>query len=224
MVLDRSWRSECSLPRSVYSVPSRSMWKAAVNIEAATARMAFFGAATGLDAQELSSQVAGLDAHCSPGGVDQGCLIQVPLSRSRVERRLPALSSLRGHRPAQEMRWPAVGKRDMSTPISATTTLAVRSLTPGIVVSRRAHCWIGSSAFPTVASSSTRVRCSASTTCRCSASVRPSHIESRGPAQDACVHEQMRGHMDTTAGAWRFNDRYLADSVHSTAAAEGQPD
>ena len=29
--------------------------------------------------------------------------------RSRVERRLPALSSLRGHNPAQETRWPASG-------------------------------------------------------------------------------------------------------------------
>ena len=42
----------------------------------------------------------------------------------------------------------------MSRPISATMTLAVRSLTPGIVVSRRARCWIGARAFPTAASSS----------------------------------------------------------------------
>ena len=78
-----------------------------------------FGAATGRDAKELS-----------------------------VERRLPALSSLRGHKPAQETRWPAVGKRDMSTPISATTTVAVRSEIPGIVVSRRARCWIAPALFP----------------------------------------------------------------------------
>ncbi len=46
--------------------------------------------------------------------------------RIRVERRLPALSSFRGHRPAQEIRWPAVGKRLMSMPISATITWAPR--------------------------------------------------------------------------------------------------
>ena len=39
--------------------------------------------------------------------------------RMRVERFLPALSSLRGHRPAQEIRCPAVRKRDMSVPISS---------------------------------------------------------------------------------------------------------
>jgi len=37
--------------------------------------------------------------------------------RIRVERRLPALSSLQGQSPAQEMRCPAVGKRDMSTTV-----------------------------------------------------------------------------------------------------------
>jgi hypothetical protein len=37
-------------------------------------------------------------------------LIQVPLLRTCVLRHMPALSSLRGHRPAQEIRCPAVGK------------------------------------------------------------------------------------------------------------------
>ena len=67
----------------------------------------FFGTAARLDAQKLSAQVV---------------LSQLALFRTRVERRFPALSSLRGHKPAQETRWPAVGKRDISTPISATMT------------------------------------------------------------------------------------------------------
>jgi hypothetical protein len=46
---------------------------------------------------------------------------------------LPALSSLRGHSPAQEIRYPAVEKRVMSVPISETITCAVRSLMPGMV-------------------------------------------------------------------------------------------
>ncbi len=53
--------------------------------------------------------------------VIKAVLSQVPLFRTRVERRLPALSSLRGHRPAPDTRWPASGKRVMFTPISATS-------------------------------------------------------------------------------------------------------
>lgn len=68
--------------------------------------------------------------------------------RTRVERRFPALSSLRGHSPAQETRWPALGKRVMSMPISATMTWATRLLTPGIVVRRAARCRIGADASP----------------------------------------------------------------------------
>src|SRR5271156_4962328 len=62
-------------------------------------------------------------------------LSHVPDLRTRVLRRLPALSSLRGHKPAHEMRFPGVENRVMSVPISATITLATTSLTPGIVVS-----------------------------------------------------------------------------------------
>ena len=97
----------------------------------------FFCSAPGLDTQELGAQVAFLTRIAAQAAVTKAVLSQVPLFRTRVERRLPALSSLRGHRPAQDMRWPASGKRVMSTPISATITRAVRSLTPGIVVSRR---------------------------------------------------------------------------------------
>jgi hypothetical protein len=46
--------------------------------------------------------------------------------------RLPALSLLPGHIPAHDARWPAVGKRVMSTPISATSTSTVHGPTPGI--------------------------------------------------------------------------------------------
>src|SRR3954447_26613680 len=53
--------------------------------------------------------------------------------RTRVERRLPALSSLRGHRPAQETRWAGVGKRLMSKPISDRLTLERCALRPGNV-------------------------------------------------------------------------------------------
>ena len=48
---------------------------------------------------------------------------------------LPADSLWPGHIPAQEARWPAVGKRDMSGPISASKSSAVRLSTPGIVLS-----------------------------------------------------------------------------------------
>src|SRR5574337_1123117 len=50
------------------------------------------------------------------------------------ERCLPALSSSLGHRPAHEIRWLAVGKRLISSPISPASTRAVVSFTPGIGV------------------------------------------------------------------------------------------
>jgi hypothetical protein len=53
--------------------------------------------------------------------------------RVRVLPCLPADSLLPGHSPAQDARCPAVGNRDMSTPISEMITWAVRSPTPGIV-------------------------------------------------------------------------------------------
>src|SRR5829696_4142893 len=54
----------------------------------------------------------------------------------RPVRRLPALSWLPLARPAHDDRWPAVGNRPMSRPISATTTSATRESTPGIVTKR----------------------------------------------------------------------------------------
>ena len=46
--------------------------------------------------------------------------------RSCVERRLPALSSFLGHKPAQEMRCADVWNRDMSTPSSDTIRARLR--------------------------------------------------------------------------------------------------
>jgi hypothetical protein len=49
------------------------------------------------------------------------------------ERRLPPVRLLPGQRPAQAARWPAVGKTDMSTPISAMMASAARLPTPVMV-------------------------------------------------------------------------------------------
>src|ERR1700758_2489317 len=65
--------------------------------------------------------------------------------RIRVDRRLPALSSFFGHRPAQEIGCPAVGKRLMSRPISARMTRALNSSMPGMVVRGRTVVGKGSS-------------------------------------------------------------------------------
>ena len=56
-------------------------------------------------------------AHCTSVVLSQGA----PLRR-RLDRRLPALSSLRGHMPAHEMRCASEGNRLMSMPISETMT------------------------------------------------------------------------------------------------------
>jgi hypothetical protein len=59
--------------------------------------------------------VSVLGAHGGPGGGDQAVLSHGAPLRTRVERRLPALSSLRGQSPVQEIKRAAVGKRDIST-------------------------------------------------------------------------------------------------------------
>src|SRR3712207_5690486 len=87
--------------------------------------------------------------------------------RSRVERRLPALSSLRGQRPAQDTRWAAVGKRRMSLPISATMARAASSPTPGTVRSRRTASRKGSRPRSPSASTSASAAASASYWPRC---------------------------------------------------------
>jgi len=53
--------------------------------------------------------------------------------RGRPERRFPADWWLPGHWPPQDARCPAVGKTDMSAPISARMFSALRVFTPGIV-------------------------------------------------------------------------------------------
>src|SRR5262249_48372285 len=87
--------------------------------------------------------------------------------RRRVDRRLPALSSLRGHRPAQERRCAAVANRPMSVPISDRMTWALSSLTPGIVL----NCLTASRKQASPASASRSISAiaasSASTCCTC---------------------------------------------------------
>src|SRR5581483_5971591 len=79
----------------------------------------------------------GTPAHAA---VTMGVFSQGAPLRRRVERRLPALASLRGQRPAHDTRGAALGKRVVSTPISATITWATPSLTPGIVISSATPC------------------------------------------------------------------------------------
>ena len=61
-------------------------------------------------------------------------LSRFPPLRIRVERRFPALSSLRGHIFAQDSKCPSVGKRLISIPISETIASALSEFTPGMVL------------------------------------------------------------------------------------------
>src|SRR5436853_135741 len=65
--------------------------------------------------------------------------------RRRVERRFPALSSLRGHKPAQDSKCPSLGKRLMSVPISETIARALSEAMPGAVLTRSTAMRKGSS-------------------------------------------------------------------------------
>jgi hypothetical protein len=80
-----------------------------------------FGATTGFDAVELALQITffltAAQAHCTSVVLSQGA----PL-RGRLDRRLPTLSSWRGHMPVHEMRCAAEGSRLMSIPTSETMT------------------------------------------------------------------------------------------------------
>ena len=82
-----------------------------------------FGASTGAEAVELGLEVAALGSVAAQAHWIRVVFSQGAPLRMRVDRRLPALSSFFGHSPAQEIRWPSVGKRLMSMPISATMTL-----------------------------------------------------------------------------------------------------
>src|SRR5271165_3529638 len=90
-------------------------------IAAATAMIAFLWPRRGLRLKYRALRLEFLTfvaarAACTSTGFSQGA----PLRR-RLERFRPALSSSRGHMPAQESRWPAVGKTFISTPISEIT-------------------------------------------------------------------------------------------------------
>src|SRR3712207_2778482 len=108
-------------------------------MEATTARIDFLAPRRAFRRTNWAWRQLALTRAAAHVAVTRAVLSHVPLLRTRVERRLPALLSLRGHRPAQEMSWAGLGKRAMSTPISATMTWATRSLIPGMVVSRRAR-------------------------------------------------------------------------------------
>src|SRR3954468_13298583 len=103
---------------------------------AATATIALRGPRRALSrwnraCRELALTRTAHQALCTRTALSHGAPV-----RRRVERRLPALSSLRGQSPAQEIRWPAVGKRLMSMLISEITTAVDRGLNPGMVVRR----------------------------------------------------------------------------------------
>ena len=81
---------------------------------------------------ELGLKVAAFTSRSRPGALDEGGLQPGGALAHAVDRRLPALSSFLGHSPAQEIRWPSVGKRLMSVPISAIPSLRpLRSLIAG---------------------------------------------------------------------------------------------
>jgi hypothetical protein len=151
-----------------------------------------FGAAASFEAQELGLQVAPLDADRGPGTVTRAVLSHGAPLRVRVERRLPALSSFLGHIVAQDSKCPAVGKRATSTPISATRTCAVSSLTPSIVVSRRAHSSIGAKVFPTSASNVARACSNESMRPMRSVSKRGEY-EARSRRISSCIMRLTRG-------------------------------
>jgi hypothetical protein len=84
-----------------------------------------FGTPARAQALELGLQVAALDLDGGPGGLDQRGLEPPAAAAQSGAAALPALSSLRGHMQAQDSRCPGVAKRDISMPISATSTCAL---------------------------------------------------------------------------------------------------
>src|SRR5262245_36739300 len=105
-------------------------------MDEATARMAFLGPRRLLRRRNCARRYVSLVRAAAQAACTRVVFNQGLLGRVRVERRLPALSSRRGQRPAQETRWPAVGKRVISKPISATKTRATVSLTASIIINR----------------------------------------------------------------------------------------
>src|SRR3954466_7049148 len=102
-------------------------------MECPTATAAFFEPRRPLRRAYCAARYVPLErAAARAASVNAPCSHLDPL-RVLPERRLPADSSLPGHIPAHEARWPEVGNRLMSTPISAIRVSAVLRSTPGIV-------------------------------------------------------------------------------------------
>src|SRR3954449_12549715 len=72
------------------------------------------GATAAAQAIELSLEIAALLAGCTQAHWTSTVLSHGAPLRRRADRRLPALSSLRGQSPAQDNRWAALGKRLIS--------------------------------------------------------------------------------------------------------------
>jgi len=124
----------------------------------------------GGQAMELGLKIAGVFAGGRPDARIKVVLSQgVPL-RVRLDRRLPALSSFLGHRPAQEIRSPTVGKQLMSLPISARMTWALKSLTTEMAVGSRTAVRKGSTWVATSRSIAPMASSRASICRRCSCS------------------------------------------------------
>ena len=89
-----------------------------------TATAALFLPAPGRQPAVLRREVGALRPRRRVGRLDQQRPQPGAALARLAARRLPALSWLPGHIPAQDARWPAVGKRLMSVPISATSASA----------------------------------------------------------------------------------------------------
>src|SRR5215211_7797466 len=109
----------------------------AVSIEAATATTAFFEPRRLLRRWNWARAYVLLERAAAQAHVTMTVLSQLLPFLSLAERDLPALWLSPGQRPAKETRWRWVGNRDMSAPISASTTQAEVRLMPGISASSR---------------------------------------------------------------------------------------
>ena len=94
----------------------------------------FLDAPSGSDAVELGLEVGAFRTHRAPGALHECGLEPGRAFAMRVDRRLPALSSLRGQMQAHEIRLASEGNWPMSMPISERIVRALRSFTPGIVL------------------------------------------------------------------------------------------
>jgi hypothetical protein len=91
------------------------------------------GSSSALQTTELCRQVGVFGSTRSPSGLYQGTPQPATTLATRTPLRL-VRSLLPGQIPAQDDRCAAVGKRDMSLPISAKTFWALRWAKPGLVI------------------------------------------------------------------------------------------